>query len=492
MVSTKRCVAVLLAITLLSSITTPTATTIVLAEGSSSTLSVDESAYIGRALVLQNMLRNALALNISAGLKSDIEGLLAINVSTLSTNELAKYIANASLALARVENEVRSRWNLELGNLYAERLRNAIEARARAMERHYGIQFDDALRNISRVRDLNELNRILKDVEKGVEKARLGKFTEGIFKYSGKLINTSIEEPGSKRAVNAYEELSKIEEILKSRVSERLGELNVSDEVLGNISEAIEHISIAKELIAGILGNASSYPPERAREMVRGTLNKSLEKLCTHINESIEELKLEVSELISKALEANATEVASRLKEIKDGLSAMSSTLQRVNISGIQLNEINNVIAELARIRAQIKIFEADLKRQVGNLPVRAVDNAFNITFNKAVENLNETKSMLEFINNTYKNISCTGMHPTSPVCKYLEKFPDLLKNANSTLHKADEMLNNAKSMYDSGMKVDALITVNKANAMIMGVKAMLQPIYRLLKSGAQIGPGKH
>ncbi|MEM1897357.1 MAG: hypothetical protein QXD93_06645 [Ignisphaera sp.] len=460
----------------IASLATPIA--ISFAEGDAEAVADDASRLVAKALAMQVMLRNALALNISVDLVAEIETLLNMNVSSLSVEELKQFIERSREILARIEHEIRVAWKLDLGNIYAERLRRAIESRARVMEKLYNVSLDEVVANISRVRNRVELMKILKDLDRVIEKARLKIFTAVSMEYGVSAINTTIERLEERTVIKAYMELGKVVDVLK-KIRERLEALNISDEVVKHIDIAIEHISIAKEVLANISANMSIQLPSIDREKVREVVNKTLEKIYERTNKSLYELKKEVDELLERALEANATEIVEKLESIVQKLNDIEKELQRTNISIVELNKI---IMSLARIKTEIKKIEFDIERQLREVPVRSIDNAFNVTLSKAIENLEKLKEMYRFVENKSK-IVCIAIYPPPPACRFLTILPILLNQVNTTITIAEKMIDDAIELYNNGNKVKALQMVVRANTMITIAKAQLEPIYRLLKA---------
>ncbi|MEM4909543.1 MAG: hypothetical protein QXI40_05275 [Ignisphaera sp.] len=460
----------------IASLATPIA--ISFAEGDAEAVADDASRLVAKALAMQVMLRNALALNISVDLVAEIETLLNVNVSSLSVEELKQFIERSREILARIEHEIRVAWKLDLGNIYAERLRRAIESRARVMEKLYNVSLDEVVANISRVRNRVELMKILKDLDRVIEKARLKIFTAVSMEYGVSAINTTIERLEERTVIKAYMELGKVVDVLK-RIRERLEALNISDEVVKHIDIAIEHISIAKEVLANISANMSIQLPSIDREKVREVVNKTLEKIYERTNKSLYELKKEVDELLERALEANAIEIVEKLESIVQKLNDIEKELQRTNISIVELNKI---IMSLARIKTEIKKIEFDIERQLREVPVRSIDNAFNVTLSKAIENLEKLKEMYRFVENKSK-IVCIAIYPPPPACRFLTILPILLNQVNTTITIAEKMIDDAIELYNNGNKVKALQMVVRANTMITIAKAQLEPIYRLLKA---------
>ncbi|MEM4942588.1 MAG: hypothetical protein QXG46_04640, partial [Ignisphaera sp.] len=348
----------------------------------------------------------------------------------------------------------------------------------RVMEKLYNVSLDEVVANISRVRNRVELMKILKDLDRVIEKARLKIFTAVSMEYGVSAINTTIERLEERTVIKAYMELGKVVDVLK-KIRERLEALNISDEVVKHIDIAIEHISIAKEVLANISANMSIQLPSIDREKVREVVNKTLEKIYERTNKSLYELKKEVDELLERALEANATEIVEKLESIVQKLNDIEKELQRTNISIVELNKI---IMSLARIKTEIKKIEFDIERQLREVPVRSIDNAFNVTLSKAIENLEKLKEMYRFVENKSK-IVCIAIYPPPPACRFLTILPILLNQVNTTITIAEKMIDDAIELYNNGNKVKALQMVVRANTMITIAKAQLEPIYRLLKA---------
>ncbi|MEM1865656.1 MAG: hypothetical protein QXD57_05450, partial [Ignisphaera sp.] len=182
---------------------------------------------------------------------------------------------------------------------------------------------------------------------------------------------------------------------------------------------------------------------------------------------------------LERALEANATEIVEKLESIVQKLNDIEKELQRTNISIVELNKI---IMSLARIKTEIKKIEFDIERQLREVPVRSIDNAFNVTLSKAIENLEKLKEMYRFVENKSK-IVCIAIYPPPPACRFLTILPILLNQVNTTITIAEKMIDDAIELYNNGNKVKALQMVVRANTMITIAKAQLEPIYRLLKA---------
>lgn len=458
----------------------------------------NRSKAVVKALSIQAILRNALQLNLSTDLKNEIEKLLAVNISTLSNEELSEFIKRGRELLIKIEQEVRIALKTELDNIYAEKLRKTIETKSKIIEKLYNISLTNLTTNLSRITNYKELMKILKSIDKAIDRARTKLFSHQLTEHTILTLNNTIEKFEAKTVAKAYVGLEKAMNILK-RVSQKLAELNVSEEVLEHINKAIEHISIAKDILANIstnisdepfLGNVTSRLEEvdrrmpsldEVKEKLKKSLNKKLMTILNQVNETIHELKEDVNELIERAMEVNATEIIEKLKPIEQKLNELEKEIQNVNVTRERLREILSI---LANIRISIKKIEKRLRDQLRDVPVRSISNAFNVTLTKTLKNLEELKEMYRFLEEKSKEIVCIAVYPPPPACRIIEKLPALLDKMNKTIAEVEEMINLAIGKYYSGDTITALHMVVRANSIINVMKAQLRPAYTaLLKS---------
>ncbi|MEM4767365.1 MAG: hypothetical protein QXN51_04680, partial [Ignisphaera sp.] len=84
------------------------------------------SIEYAKAQVLLAMLTNALTLNISDALRNEIQSLLTVNISSLSSVELKEWIRNASDLLSQIASEVREGRAYKVG-IVLERYLNGLK-----------------------------------------------------------------------------------------------------------------------------------------------------------------------------------------------------------------------------------------------------------------------------------------------------------------------------------------------------------------------------
>lgn len=446
----------------------------------------DSGKLTVKALVLQTMLRNALNLNISLELRKEIQSLVSVNITSLGLRELEEFIARCRQVLARIEYELREAWSQDLGKGFVERFRAAIEAKLRAMERICNVSLEVVARNITVAKDLKDLAKALREAEKEFKRLSLERFADKALDRIDKALGRALSEAEVRGVDRAVKELDKAIAIL-NRTIVKLQELNVSSEAVEHIKVAIEHLSMARE----VLSNITITPPEK--EKIKEAVNKTLEKLLDKANNTLSELKAEVSELIERAIEANATEALEDLNAIAEKLDNITQALQRVNIT---VESVKQILYELAKIKVILKYIEATLERGISVwIPRHAVDKAYNVTLAKALENLEKAKEMLSYIENMSRVINISEciplplnvpqgskLPPPISICIWLERLSYIINKSKEAIAQAEEMINRSVELYNNGSKIEALRLVVKANAILVNVRAWLTPIYNAFK----------
>ncbi|MEM3904509.1 MAG: hypothetical protein QXP11_02495, partial [Sulfolobales archaeon] len=245
-----------------------------------------------RALLLQNILRNALTLNISSELRSEIEGLVSTNTSALSDKELEGFIERCEGVLSRVREEVRVRAGEGVSDRYNEGLKKSLEVRVRTMERLYGVPIEE-VGNISKAKNISELMTTLKVVNSKLDGVRAKNFSEAMERR----VEDTLRKPDVVGVERSVQELDKVVGVL-NRVVSRLEGLGVPTVPIEALKNATVRISITKELL-GNLSKELRGVPQPKPEVVREFINKSVGKYGI----DVEELKEEVEELRNVALE---------------------------------------------------------------------------------------------------------------------------------------------------------------------------------------------
>lgn len=437
----------------------------------------DRIRLMEKAMVLQGILRKTLTLNISQELLIEIEELVNTNITLLSPRQLEEYLAKCNSVLMRIEREVRRAWKDDLGNIYADRLRSAIEVRLRIVEKYYNISLEDELHKMVDARSLHELYNIVRVIERSIESAKAQRFASKVLRKVELVVNRVVENNSMVGVDRAAAELFRAIKIL-DKVVQKLERLNVSREAVDHIRIAIEHISMAKEVIVDILVNITSIGLERVK--VKEFVNKTLEKLYCYVNETLRDIRIEVEELMERALELNATEVLEELEKLMQRIDNITQILQQTSITVEKLNEI---ISTLARIKLEVKSIERELEKNLCLHTSREfVEKAFNTTITKALKNLDEVKNIIEYLKNKSKEIVCITIYPPPPVCRYILILPQLLSKAEQIVAEAENMINASLRLYINNSKTQALHLAIKANTLLTNLRAWLEPIYNSTK----------
>jgi len=425
--------------------------------------------------VLRNMLSRALTLNISDGLRKEIEKFLTStsNISSLSIEQINKFIKEGGNLLKEVGNEVSaiSTYRYEIEERYTLQLRSTLENRIRQMARLYNLSenyLTNILANISNIKSIKDIAKTLSEINKIIAPLRYKEFGESIVK-----ININIIEKGLKDIKNldkAYKELSKIEELLNKSI-DKFKKMNASYIAIENLEEAIEKISVARQIVANVTKIVIREGVGKARE----ALNKSLDEIRTRINETIEELRDELIELRDRAIETNITNLIDRIDQLLQRLENISNALAAHNIS------IDKALDILAKTKYEIKKIEESLEKEIKKVPIRDIERAFNVALSRAEKLVDEINQMVEFINNTSRDIVCIQVYPPPLICnkEYINK---MLKLANSSVELAQQLIVNATELFNNDQKVEALIMLERANAILSRTKAWLEPLYNMFR----------
>jgi len=431
----------------------------------------NKGVLVAQLMLIRNMLSRILNINISTELRQAIENFLSKtqNASaSLPVDQLKAYIDEGLRLLGQATSEIRNMYSYrhEVEERYIQQLRLTLENRIRQCARLYNISeeyIDKILANMSSAKNAKDFAKALAEINKIVAVYRYKAFGDKLVEINIKGIERNV-----KGLDKAYKELSKAEEIL-NKTLKKLAKANISQIVLENLEEAIEKISLAKELIR----NATKVIEEE-HIGVKEALNKSLEKLTSRVNDTIEELKEELNEMLNNAIKINATELVNSITQLLQKLDNLSRMVVTGNIS------VDQALSVLAKIKVETKAIEEMLEFSTRAIPVRAIDKAYSVALERAEKLLNETKEMVKFIEN--KSIVCiqTVSPPPPIICRY--NINMILDIAKKDIETAEKLIENATKLYGEGKKVEALLTLNRANAILSIVRAQLMPIYILLE----------
>jgi len=415
-----------------------------------------------RVLLLQNLLRNSLTLNISSELRSEVEGLVNTNISMLSDDELKKFMEKCEEVLSRVREEVGVRAGEGVSDRYYEGLRRSLEARVKTIERLYGVSLDE-VSNISRAKDITELMNTLKVVNSKLDGVRVKGFSE----VMERRVEDTLRKPDVVGIERAVQELDKVIGVL-DRVAKKLEVLKVPTVPIEVLKNTTARILITKELL-GNLSKELRVIPQPKPEVVREFINKLVSKYGV----DVEEFKEEVEELRSIALEHNLTQVLDRIEDVLERLNNLTTMLQRVDYS-----RIKDITEVLASVRTEIPKIRDEISKSLGEVPVRNIDKAFNVTLERVRKSLREVNETLTYVKSRLVDICSQPTNVT--ICKFvnlttIKRYEEILDSLNMSLEEAVEA-------YEAGDRIKALHIVVSVGVNLSRIKTWLEPIYNILK----------
>jgi archaellum component FlaF (FlaF/FlaG flagellin family) len=427
----------------------------------------DSQAYavlLVRARVLYTMLNRSLGLNISAELRSEIQKLLAVNISALPVDELREWVNNASKLLAKVNEEVRVGGRAYAVGIALQRYLNgltkALEERLRKLNISIPV-------NLTRARDISELNKLLRNVSGVVEAEKVHRFVNASLVVALRNAVKSV-----KSAEEAQKHLMLAEKAINATI-ERLKKLNASEEAIERLQVALEKVREAREILA----NATQVAKQKAKSIedaLREALENRTAQLLMDIESRVEELK---------ELRENITDVRARqvLDQIIDRLEELRERLENASVENI-----TRWMPDLGEVRGWLKNIERTINASVTPfipvwIPGRGIDKAFNETIAKAKELLQEVKQMLAEVNKT-REMVCIAIYPPPPICKAIIEGRAVIDSATKLVAKAEAEISLAEKLYAENRKLEALTLANRAYAELSVAKAWLEPIYNTIK----------
>jgi hypothetical protein len=417
---------------------------------------------LAKARTLYEILNRCLVLNISTDLKNEIQSTLAVNISALAIDELREWFINASRLLAKVNEEVRVGGRAYAVGIVLERYLNGL---GKALDERFKKLNISIPVNITKARDINELNKMLKDYEKVVEAMKVQKFANVslINALKQALKNVSVAEI-------TYKHLVVVEKVL-NRAIERLKKLNISEDTLEALQIALEKVSYAEEVVVNATKIAKSYAKD-----IKDSLKSVIENRTAEVLMEIETLEQELINLRDVVANANLSQfidsILSRVEELKN------------RILNASIEDIPRWLPDLGEIKSWVKTINNKVNKTITVsmpkwIPTKGIDKAFNDILTKVEKLLDEVKQMLNKIKES-KTVYCIAVYPPPPVCKaILEVRIDI---AEKTVTEAETSIAKAKELYNQGKKVEALLLANRVYADLQMVKTWLEPLYNTVE----------
>ncbi|MEM4750249.1 MAG: hypothetical protein QXS84_05700, partial [Sulfolobales archaeon] len=328
-------------IVVLLSITSPSLLILSTAQSQSSQNETVYQNNLAKAEVLRVLLSSVLSMNISSDLREEITKLLSINISTLTPEDLAIWVSNASKTLSSVEEYIREGRAYAVGLVlqrYQKGLANVLENRLREMNLSEEI-VRSYVENISSAKNLSDLMRTLVNISIDIEIVNIRNFTNRVI-----MIGVSELKKGSiERVVDLDNKSSKVLDVL-NRVLKRLESLNVSGRAIESIQENIMRIETMRNITSDVLKAVASG---RSYEE---SLNESISNISERLYIELQDLVGEINVLMDIAREYNLTDLQKTLEDLNNTVSRLIDTLMNISSS----REILLIIDSIAVIKLKI------------------------------------------------------------------------------------------------------------------------------------------
>lgn len=445
---------------------------------------VSQDVEVAKAEALRIMLAGAANLNISTELKISIEALLRVDVSKLDRGELREWIANASKLLARVEKEVREGRAYAVGVVlqrYLNGLVKAVEARARKLNIS-DEEVREIIANLSTARTAREAVKILERLRERIRIRNAERFAVLVVKRSVEGV-----ENGSIEILRAQKMLEKVARILNTTLT-RLKAVNASEKAIEAVTQAIERVEVARDILEDIsLENISIELPrhmpaldELIRKRIKTALNRTLPKIIEKLLNEISELREEVIGVLEESRSVNATHLVERLEALLQQLDGIASKLANISVA-----DLHTVIEWISRIKREVRSIKRELRGSIDELPrhFRDPDKFFSRILREVEELIEHVKKIIERLSkiNT-SEVVCIAVYPPPPACRVLEILPEILEWARRAVAEAQENVNRAVELYNEGRKSEAIAILLKTKTQLVFVKFRLEYVENLLR----------
>ncbi|MEM2852289.1 MAG: hypothetical protein QW438_03750 [Ignisphaera sp.] len=445
------------------------------------------SIEYAKAQVLLAMLTNALTLNISDALRNEIQSLLTVNISSLSSVELKEWIRNASNLLSQIASEVREGRAYKVGIVlerYLNGLKIALENRFRVHVRHYNvsINIDEIIANATRARDVNHLFKMYRNAAREIEAKKAERFAEVVRKRISNDITAVIG--GEVRGLEKVAiDLEKSLNVLNKTI-EKLRVMNASENIIKALEEAEEHVRLAKRIVANISAEVAAMiqirEMERIRERVREAFNKSIEMLIEIANRTIGEILEELNQLRDRALDANLTDIVERIDNLTIVVSEIRGKLQAVNTT----QDVHTILSKLAKVRIAVKTIEKEIEMTVGEIGKKLgvkIEELARKAISEAKEKLKKVNNKFTEIKEAIKNIVCIAIYPPPPACMAIKNIEEkLIPLIEEKINEAKNLIEKAEESYGNGRYTEALAYASKALGILNSIEHQLNSIQKL------------
>ncbi|MEM4485074.1 MAG: hypothetical protein QXE13_04445 [Sulfolobales archaeon] len=469
-------------IVVLLSITSPSLLILSTAQSQSSQNETVYQNNLAKAEVLRVLLSSVLSMNISSDLREEITKLLSINISTLTPEDLAIWVSNASKTLSSVEEYIREGRAYAVGLVlqrYQKGLANVLENRLREMNLSEEI-VRSYVENISSAKNLSDLMRTLVNISIDIEIVNIRNFTNRVI-----MIGVSELKKGSiERVVDLDNKSSKVLDVL-NRVLKRLESLNVSGKAIESIQENIMRIETMRNITSDILKAVASG---RSYEE---SLNESISNISERLYIELQDLVGEINVLMDIAREYNLTDLQKILEDLNNTVSRLIDTLMNISSSREILLIIDSIAVIKLKIIAINESIHTSLDIMIKKPKIEVdIDRLYNKTLSEVQNLTSRSRELIGKILEISKNITCTT--PVQPqICAIVSRIPIITSYAEERINEVQNLINTAQDLYSSGKKVEALSILLRAKASASSVYMQLETIYEILLHLIESGKSK-
>ncbi|MEM1619183.1 MAG: hypothetical protein QXU52_00290 [Fervidicoccaceae archaeon] len=314
----------------------------------------DEEKLRSAAMFYQDCVARLLQVsNVSGQEMQRIRELLSVNATSLSGEDLEKYVDRLREAVAELRANVRGEALTppevvvkKMSEKVAERLNKtgAVGAASEVLE----------------AKSLGELKQRLERRRAEIETHSAIRLGQGLGEHAEKTVEKMIKErerlevEGLERA---EEEVSRSEEVL-AEVLGRLRALNASESAINAVDEALQRVSAARETLRAAKAVVANVTPIGIPANVSVSVALDVTRAVL-VNETIDELEA-VAEVLRElrefAVENNLTEAAARLSSILSEAEELSSNLSAATAGeGDFFSLIGKARAFVERVDEEVK-----------------------------------------------------------------------------------------------------------------------------------------
>ena len=392
-----------------------------------------------------------LSVNVSSDLELEIERLLAVNVTSLSQDELKSFLKDVGAVLSEIRKAARSEEN-KLEKAVAARMLGKIEEKLDKALTKLNMTAEEEAKLREELRQkiaealsgnitLREVRCFVKRLSEELFRHRVQNFTEQVLNYTEREMSRG-RLHGLEVALNAS---SKVFQVLE-RVKERLQKVNASPVAIAAVEHAIEKIKSAREILRRLMmglpprNETGKTSPSQLRDRIRTVLEEKLEELNQTIRENLQRLR----DLEKEAEGRNLTELVQTIRQSIDKLEALSAELKSSNLS---FGEVMKIIACSKAVIARAE---------------------------KALEKASEEEAMRSKVKEQLNKIAEKLEDKALEIKRKLNALTKGREKANESVTEAENLIQQARGSIQRGNLTLAEKLLNKARAALKTAEELM------------------